>query len=223
MRNLFSILVLANLLFLGWRLWVSPPDVVATELAFAGQEPLITVLRPEAASPGSADIRETGIRLPVSTSPGSQCLRIGPIADGPVADALRARLAADGFDVATTVEEGQIWVGHWVQLDGITSREEADRIVARLTAGGLPDAYVLQNTAPFTISLGVFRDRERADSVASAAGRLGVRARTTDRYRPGTQFWLAVVIPPGIDLSLDSLGRESGRILRAEQIDCPAR
>lgn len=222
MRNLFSILLLANLLFLGWRLWVSPPDVVATELAAAGNESVITVLQQEAISPGSAVKREARSGLPVSTSTGSQCLRIGPIAEGPLADAVRARLAADGFDVTTTVEEGQIWVGHWVQLDGVASREEADRLVARLAAGGLPDAYVLQNTAPFTISLGVFRDRERADSVAAAAGRLGVQARTTDRYRPGTQFWLTVAIRPGAGLSLDSLSRESGRILRAEQIDCAA-
>ncbi len=219
MRNLFLALLLANLLFLGWQHWVAPPEVPAAELLSAGQEPRIETLAQAAAS-------ETGgqsggaMRLPVP--PNGRCVRIGPIAEGQTADTLRARLTAAGFDAATAAGEGQVWVGHWVQLESVASREEADRVVTRLAAGGLPDAYVLQTSPPFSISLGVFRDRERAEAVASAATRLGFRPRTTGRYRAGTQYWLTVVVPPGRALPLNTLGQETGQILRAEQVSCPA-
>ena len=102
----------------------------------------------------------------------------------------------------------------------MASREEADRIVARLAAGGLPDAYVLQTSPPYSISLGVFRDRERAEKVAAVATNLGFRPQTTDRYRAGLQYWLSVALPPGQALPMNELGRESGQILRAEPVPC---
>jgi hypothetical protein len=147
-------------------------------------------------------------------------MRLGPIVEGVVADALRARLVADGFEALIAAEEGQVWVGHWVQIDGLATREEADRIVTRLTAGGLADAYVLQNQPPFTVSLGVYRDRAKAAAVAATATALGIPPQTTDRFRPGTQFWLSVVVPPGRTLPLEALGQEAGQILRAEAAPC---
>ena len=107
-----------------------------------------------------------------------------------------------------------------MQLESVASRDEADRIVARLTAGGLPDAYVFQTSPPFSVSLGVFRDRDRAEKVAQAATSLGFHPQTTDRYRSGLQYWLSVALPPGRTLPLNELGRESGQILRAEPVAC---
>lgn len=220
MRNLFLLLLLANLLFLGWQRWVAPPEVAATEFLSGGQEPRIQTLA-RAGPEGRLSAAPRGApRLPVP--PDGRCARIGPLAEGTTADRLRARLEAAGFDAATAVEEGQVWVGHWVQLESVGSREEADRVVARLATGGLPDAYVLQTSPPFSISLGVFRDRSRADTVAAAAAKLGFRPGITDRYRPGALYWLSVVVPQGRALPLDDLGRESDQILRAEPVACPA-
>jgi hypothetical protein len=217
-KNLFLALLLVNLLFLGWQLWVAPPDVPATRLSLPGAEQDIT---PGPESTGRTD------RVQMAAGPGQAstedgCWRVGPIVDGQMADGLRARLAGLGLAAATTAEEGQIWVGHWVQIESVASREEADRIAARLAAGGLPDAYVLQASPPFSISLGVFRDRDRADKVAAAAVKLGFQPQTTDRYRAGLQYWLTAAIPAGRTLPLDDLARESGQILRADRIACPA-
>ena len=223
MKNLFLALLLANLLFLGWQHWIAPPDVPATRLLSPGPEPEITPTptAPESAGQASRVQTDSANGTLAASSMEDRCLRIGPIADGQMADALRARLTGKGFEATTASEEGQVWVGHWVQLESVASREEADRIVARLAAGGLPDAYVLQTSPPFSISLGVFRDRDRADKVAAAAAQLGFRPQTTDRYRAGIQYWLTAAIPAGQALPLDELGRESGQILRAEQVDCP--
>lgn len=224
-RNLFLALLLANLLFFGWKQWIAPPDVPAARLRSPGPEPEITAAgragQRAAGTPAPAGVAKGGDAGPGSAMPvAGSCVRIGPITDGQVGDSLRARLTASGFDATLDAEEGQIWVGHWVQLESVASREEADRLVARLAAGGLPDAYVLQTSPPFSISLGVFRDKDRADRVSAAATALGFKPQTTDRYRAGVQYWLAFVMPADKRLSLEDLGRESGQILRAEEVSC---
>lgn len=227
MRNLFLVLLLANLLFVGWRYWVAPAEVVPTKLLAAGREPAIEALHgPETgadpqraahAANATGAARRPNLLVPA----GSRCMRVGPLADGTLAQSLRTRLSRDGFDAIAVAEEGQIWVGHWVQLESVASRDEADQAVARLAAGGLPDVYVLQTSPPFSISLGVFRDRARADNVAATAARLGFKPQTTDRFRTGTQYWVSVVLPASRSLPLQALGQESGQILRAEQVNCP--
>jgi SPOR domain len=223
-RNLFLALLLANLLFLGWQLWIAPPDIPADRLRTAGPEPEIQAatrsFNPAGEGTAAGDGSSTpGSRTTPLPPPGS-CVRIGPIADGQVADSVRMRLKTGGFDATVAVEEGQIWVGHWVQLESVGSREEADRIVGRLSAGGIPDAYVLQTDPPFAISLGVFRDKERADKVLAAAASLGFQPQMTDRYRAGVQYWLSFVVPVGGSLSLGDLEREFGQTLRAEPVAC---
>lgn len=215
MKNVFLALLLANLLFLGWRLWVAPPEVPATELIGRGPEPDIAATTPRRAARAGDDVAAGTVSTEL------RCLRIGPMADGQLADSLRSSLAGRGIPATATSEEGQIWVGHWVQLESVASRQEADAIAARLAESGLPDAYVLQTSPPFSISLGVFRDRQRADKVAAEASRLGFKPQMTDRYRAGLQYWLAVQVPAGKALSVEDLARESGQILRAEPMACP--
>ena len=216
MKNLFLALLLANILFLGWRLWIAPSEVPAEKLAKQGPEPqLAAVVRNVDAK--KADAAADAVPADAAEQ---RCLRVGPIAEGGLADTLRGSLAARGIGVVLTSEEGQIWVGHWVQLESVASRQEADAVAARLAAGGLPDAYVLQNSPPFSVSLGVFRDRERADAVVAQARKLGFRPQVTDRYRAGLQFWLNLTIPAGMAITTDEIGRQAGQIVRTEQVDC---
>jgi hypothetical protein len=210
-KNVFLALLLANLLFLGWTLWIAPPAVDPMRLRAPGDEPTVAAVpgppKPQAATPAAGE---------------AGCTRLGPIGDGQVADALRSRLAGLGVASTMTTAEGQVWVGHWVQIESVASRAEADRAVARLAAGGLPDAYVLQTSPPFSISLGVFRDRGKAEAVSSAAAALGFRPQVTDRYRAGIQYWLTFSQPAEGKLPLEDFAREFGQILRTERVACPA-
>ncbi|MCC7257016.1 MAG: SPOR domain-containing protein [Gammaproteobacteria bacterium] len=216
MKNLFLVLVLANGLFIGWRLWIAPAEVPAAQLLEPGPEPQVVALpRQGAGAAVTGDAPDAG-------EDQQRCWRVGPLADGQLADTLRSSLVARGIGATVMTEEGQVWVGHWVQLESVASRQEADSIAARLMAGGLPDAYVLQTSPPFSISLGVFRDRERADAVAAQAARIGFRPQVTDRYRAGLQFWLTLVVPAGTPFSAEGIGRETGQILRSEATPCAA-
>lgn len=233
MRNLFLALLLANLLFAGWRLWIAPPEVPSRQLKAAGREAeLRVVAAPQAAAPeGAASDRAAAAVAssepvgPAAAAPGAgdaaSCSRLGPIDDGQFADTLRATLAARGLRATTVVEAGQVWVGHWVQLESVPTREAADRMVARLAEGGLPDAYVFQSQPPFSVSLGVFREKERADRVAAAAAALGFHPEVTDRYRSGAQYWLFLQAAPEA-LQLGDLAREAGPEPKVQPVPCSA-
>lgn len=234
MRNLFLALLLANLLFAGWRLWIAPPEVPPRQLKAAGREAELRVIAaPQATVPqGSASgqvagaVAGSGLAAPAGAAApgaagGASCSRLGPIGDGQFADTLRATLAARGLRATTMVEAGQVWVGHWVQLESVPTREAADRMVARLAAGGLPDAYVFQSQPPFSVSLGVFRDQERADKVAAAAAALGFHPQVTDRYRSGAQYWLFLQAAPEA-VQLGDLAREPGPEPKVEPVPCSA-
>ncbi len=214
MKNLFLLLLLGNLLFWGWRTWVVPPEVPALELRTPGKEPRIVLLGPVPAAPASG----AGSNSVVGTG---SCVRLGPIALEHLAEKLRNRLLTSGFVPTLAEESGQIWFGYWVQLEAGATREEADSVVARLAAGGLPDANVSSTVPPFQVSLGVFRDRKLADTMAAKATGLGFRPKISDRYRAGTEYWLTMRLPAGRRLSLEELGRETGEILRSEPVACP--
>ena len=133
--------------------------------------------------------RYLGKRLPAvaeSSTPvdvASQCLFIGPVPDQNAAQQLSVSLAKQGVKAQPVPREGRVWVGHWVQIQGFADRELADAARQRLLKAGLPDAYVMQDGPISIISLGVFRERGRAERVIEAARRAGFKAVMRDRVR----------------------------------------
>ncbi len=217
MRNLFLGLLLANLLVAGWQLWIVPDEVAATVLEAGGKDAELVLALPavgnQPARVAKAPGRDQG-------AGGGRCYRIGPLADAGVADAVRRRLQREGITVSQNSAEGQIWVGHWVQIPNAGTRQQAEATVSRLTAGGLPDAYILDTAGTISISLGVFRDRQRAEKVAADARRLGLQPLISDRHRPGVQYWLLATVPSGRPAALPDVAGDSGQILRSEPVPC---
>lgn len=217
---MFLALVLANLLVAGWQLWIVPDEVPASESDATGRDaPLALAAVPPAAGRRSQTGQPAAAPMPVKPQRDGQCFRIGPLTDAGMADSLRKRLQRDGIDVAQNAEEGPIWVGHWVQIQGLGTRQQADATVGRLAAGGL-DAYVLDAAGALSVSLGVFRDRQRAAKTAAAAERLGFRPVVADRFRTGVQYWLLARVPSDRPAALPDMARESGQILRSEPVPC---
>jgi hypothetical protein len=138
------------------------------------------------------------------------------------ADELVRSLAPRGVLATVVARDGQTLVGSWVQLRGFASPAEADAARERLVAGGLADAYVMQEAGETLISLGVFRDRDGADRMASAARALGYAPLATDRFRPSVEYWLRATVPPGSGLARGELRLPGASILRVESIACEA-
>jgi len=218
MRNLLLSLALANLLALAWQVWVDPSPPEASDLGrnglalFGGgtaPAPAMAMARPAPAS---------GAGPPAL--PAGACFRLGPLPDSTAAQQASRSLAARGIDATPIARDAQLWLGHWVQVSGFDSVVAAENARERLVAGGIADALLMQDGPQPMISLGVFRDRERADRIASAAQNLGYEVAIRDRYRPGVEQWLLVRPRMGQELRPADLSLAGDRILRAESAAC---
>ena len=213
MRNIFLALILANVLMLAWQFWVNPASPTSV---LPGTEELVafsTGSQPNVAWPGTGKV---GAPL----APSGTCLRVGPLATAAAAQQAEEQLAARGIDAIAFARDAQVWLGHWVQIGGFASVPAAETARQRLSAGGLPDAYLMQDGAQPMISLGVFRDRSGADSVATMARTLGFEATLRDRYRPAVEQWLLIRPRPGQNLGPADLSLAGDRIMRTESTGC---
>lgn len=214
MRNLFLSLVLANLLLLAWQFWVAPSspepptsDGSGLTLFRDGQAPVVK------SAPGQAN--PDAAALPTGT-----CFRLGPLPDYLASQQAARSLADQGIDATPMARDVQLWLGHWVQISGFGAVSAAEAARERLVAGGISDALLMQDGSRPMISLGVFRDRNGADRVASAARKLGFEVSLRNRYRPGVEHWLLVRPRAGQTFLPAELSLAGDRIMRAEPAPC---
>ena len=206
-RNLMFFLVLANLMVWAWQRWIVPPDAADALALQASRAPELVLLSPGSAGAGAGVV--------------DTCLRVGPFASGPDAQQGAATLKTRGLGVSVESESVEIWLGHWVQVPDLADRAAANSAREDLVAVGLGDAYVVRTDSGFKISLGVFRDKDRADRVAGMARGAGFTPVTADRTRDGEEYWLLVGPMEGAGLDLAGLEATGDRILRSEVVACP--
>ncbi len=209
MRNWFLILLLGNILVALWQYREAPPGNAGRR---ASGIPTLELYA--APSAGAEPV------LPAAASAAPQCVRVGPFMDARTTATARAALVEAGAEVSERSEQGQIWLGHWVQVGGFASLDRAEEARAQLAGGGLADAYIMQVDGEPRISLGVFRERPRADRVAQIARALGFDPLMTDRIRPAIERWLIVRLPADNRVALTDLASNGARILRSESVAC---
>jgi hypothetical protein len=223
-RNLFLILLLANILLLAWNRWVLPLTPQSPVLPGAG---LAIYPAPEAPSRAATG---PGVRsVPEPPGPGTlgevvdpACVQIGPLPAAEAAAELARSLGEQAIAARTVARDTQVWVGNWIQIGGFATQEDAAQARSMLVAGGLTDALLMQEGAEPIISLGVFREKERADRVVEIARRLGYRPISTNRYRPTVEYWLLARLPGGAISGGAALPLPRPGILRVESVQCPA-
>lgn len=201
MKNLLMLLVLANVLYFMWGRFVESPEpqgVVVVRESELG--PPLNVTRgsepAEAASPGDAPDAGEPSELPAVV--GRTCVSIGPFRTAADADAARLELGAEGTDVNVRSTEGQLFVGHWVQIRNIPDRDAGNQMLAKLRDGGLGDAYLVPTEEEgLKISLGLFGERSRAERVELQARSMDLPADISPRMRDATIFFVDIGLPPG--------------------------
>jgi hypothetical protein len=226
-RNLFLILLLANILLFAWNRWVLPltPGVASRpDAGLALYREGDDVPRP-ARSPPAPQVSEPpptqaprGAPMPEAAA----CIQIGPLPAAEAATELARSLGEQQIAATPVARDTQAWVGNWIQIGGFATQAAAAEARGRLVAAGLTDAFLMQEGADTLISLGVFREKERADRVAGLARSLGYRPVTTSRYRPAVEYWLVARLPAGTVDAGDDLRLPRPGILRVEPIECPA-
>ncbi|RZT38533.1 SPOR domain-containing protein [Cupriavidus agavae] len=142
---------------------------------------------PRSAAPGTVTL---------ASAPAGTCMEMGGFTAQTV---LRARddLAAIAAGNALPVDqfERSEQVRWWVHLPAQATRENADRKLAELRRRKVTDVSVVNSDDPesFTVSLGLFRERERADRFLETLRGQGVRtALVSDAPRTVARQWLRV-------------------------------
>lgn len=152
----------------------------------------------EAPAPASAPAPRsaTPANVTLAAAPADSCMEMGGFTAQTV---LRARddLAAIAVGTPLAVEqfERSEQVRWWVHLPAQPTRENADRKLAELRRRKVTDVSVVSAEDPesYTVSLGLFRERERADRFLETLRGLGVRtALVSDAPRAVSRQWLRV-------------------------------
>jgi len=145
-----------------------------------------------------AAVTERPRRSELSAVVGRTCVTIGPFRAMSDADSVQAQYSGEGMRTAKRQENGEIFVGHWVQVRNIPNREEGNATVEVLRNGGIPEAYlVTTDDEGLKISLGLFGNLEGAERVEQQARALGLPADISRRMSNGVFHFVDVALPPG--------------------------
>lgn len=225
MKNILMALVLANVLYYLWGRFVEEPDesgVVVVDVADLG--PPLNVSRSTVAEAATSVGAVLGSGKPsdLAAVVGRSCVSIGPFKSNAEADGAVAEYVNDGMRASVRTTQGQVFVGHWVQIRNIPDREAGNAILEQLRIGGLGDAYLVPtDDEGLKISLGLFGEMSRAERVELQAKSLDLQADITPRMRDATVFFVDIGLPPGKGASgmMEKYGEEN--VLLRDLATCP--
>ncbi len=199
MKNLLLMLLLANILYFMWSWYVEDaeePGVAVIEETELG--PPLTVNPPSESGMTGDAAYETGKAAELPAQPESTCVTIGPFYAAEAAAETLAWYTETNVRSALRKEEGQIFLGHWVQLRDVPSRNESNRMIRALKKGGIKDAYPVETEDEGRkISLGLFQSMDSARTVEKQAKDLGFEPDIAPRTRDSELFFVDVNLPPG--------------------------
>ncbi|MEL7024140.1 MAG: hypothetical protein AAGL69_10365 [Pseudomonadota bacterium] len=208
MRNLFLLLLAANLMFAGWQYFVrkdAEPGIerVAWEapapIESTAPEPEADTAAPETVAavvenPESDETSEESGALPEVPAYAARCATIGPFETDAEARDESDVLSGQGLDPSSRSKNGQVFSGRWVYIDNVRNRAQSDTLLRRLQSGGMEEAYRIRDeeTGGYVISLGVFSTENGENTVRERAEALGFEVAVEPRYRDVPQYWLDV-------------------------------
>ena len=225
MRNLLMLLLLANILYFIWGLFMdAPPETGVAVVDESELGPPLEVSRTivtEAATSVGA-VLGSGKPSDLAAVVGRSCVTIGPFKTNTDADGVLAEYEREGMRASVRTLQGQVFVGHWVQIRDIPDRETGNAILEKLKAGGLGDAYLVQSDDEgLKISLGLFGEMSRAERIELQAKSLDLPADITPRTREATVFFVDIGLSPGrgAGAMIEKYGED--KVLLRDAATCP--
>jgi cell division protein FtsN len=249
MRAFCLLLILANVLYFVWSQMIDVQFNVLDRprVARTAEPPPRIVLAREAqqAEAAANDVSEssqsetravaldepaaesTEPTAPADSAPSAAetsftCTSVGPFSDLAEATQAQAALRGANLEPRQRMEQGELWVGYWVSVQQLESRAAAEAAKKTLQSNGIT-VYLMPGTEPpFTLSLGVFSDHQRAQRRNAQAKALGLSPRIEDRMRSGSVYWLDIDLPePGYKIDTSVIQSDPGKIMRLEMRECP--
>ena len=226
MRNSLLALLLANILYFMWGMFVEePPEYGVAVVDEADLGPPLDVSGAAAAEAATSVGAVLGSGRPsdLAAVVGRSCVTVGPFRTGEDADGALAEFEEDGMRATLRTTDAPVFVGHWVQIRDIPSREAGNEMIEKLKEGGLGDAYLVETEEDgLKISLGLFGEMPRAERIELQAKSLGLPADITARTRDATVTFVDVGLPPGKGAGsiVEKYGEE--RVLLRDLATCPS-
>ena len=192
MRHLVYLLLLANVIYLGWNLLQEQTvgdSVQVLPPAPAGVHKLVTLHEhtSKLAEPGDAtDINALTLAQPPGSLMKPVCTALGPFTAQDEAATFSTRLQDLGLDPVLRPVESQVENGFWIYLQG-RDKAHARRIVQQLKDNKDKEYYVGKGNMLY---LGTFDTAGRAEIRLKDLHKMGVEAILDQRYKTSQQFWL---------------------------------
>ena len=225
MKNLVMLLVLANVLYYMWGRFVEDPEpagVVIVDEADLGPPLNVSSSSIAEAAASVGAVLGSGKPSDLAAVVGRSCVSIGPFKTNADASGALAEYEAQGMRASVRTTQGQVFVGHWVQIRNIPDRETGNAMLEKLRAGGLVDAYLVPTEEEgLKISLGLFGEMSRAERIELQAKSLDLPADITPRMRDATVFFVDIGLPPGkgAGAMIEKYGEEN--VLLRDLASCP--
>ena len=225
MRNLLLLLLLANILYFVWGLFVEEP--AETGVAVVDESdlgPPLAVSRNTVAEAATSVGAVLGSGKPsdLAAVVGRSCVTIGPFKTNADADGALAEYEREGMRASVRTTQGEVFIGNWVQIRNIPDRETGNAMLEKLKAGGLGDAYLVPtDDEGLKISLGLFGEMSRAERIELQAKSLDLPADIMPRTREATVFFVDIALPPGKGAGaiIEKYGEE--KVLLRNSATCP--
>ena len=225
MKNLFLILLLANILYFVWGMFAdngSEPGIAIVSEADLGPPLDVTANRDAEAAASVGAVLGSGEPSDLAALVGRACVTLGPFRSSEDADRANTEYAGEGMRTALRSGQGQIFVGHSVQVQDVPTRTEGRDMLGRLHEGGLSDAFLVGNEEDgLSISLGIFGNQSNAERVELQAKSIGFDVNVSPMTRDAPVFFVDIGLPPGKGAGaiVDKYGEE--RVLLREAARCP--
>lgn len=220
MRHIVYLLLVANLIYLGWNLFpgksMGDPISVFPPVP-EGAKPLVTLKEMQqgaTVSPEPAALELlTAAEPPAAGMPA--CLALGPFEILDEVKAVSARLDKLGLQPRQRTAEVREENGYWVYLPSM-ERAAALEVARTLDKNGDKEYFIGKDNV---ISLGTFRGIERAEVRLQQVRKLGLDAVLEARFRTRDSYWLEFHMTPSADSGLSAILGEKPQ-LQMHELAC---
>jgi hypothetical protein len=224
MRNLLLLLILANALYFLWERFGEKAGEVGIavleerrlgprlELARAGPKNVAAAVTAVLDSEGATDL---------VAMVGQACISIS-FRERPEAASALDNYRNAGMRASLRSAEGEVFIGNWVQIRNIPSREAGNEMLRTLQDSGVSEVILLQDTnGGYKISLGLFGEKIGVERMELAARSLGMEPEILPEVRNAMLHYVDIALLPGRGAGdmVEQYGE--ARVLLRDLANCP--
>jgi hypothetical protein len=209
MRHIVYLLVVVNLVFLGWNIFQgqSVRQVERNLPPLPATAARLVTLQEQAAAEEVSVIETVTENEPPGAGVSLLCQTLGPFLAREAMQALEAKLVTMELEPQQRETAKQSPIGYWVHLPEM-ERAEARRQAQILDDHNDKEYYLGKDNV---LSLGAFQGINRAKKRLKRVHKLGLDAQLETRYRTIAEYWL--------DFQLESAAGEQLTALEADDSD----